>query len=363
MHIPKNIQVRAQAISQVRTLPLVLAAALLLSLASLVLMARPTEAVFTNAFVRIDRMKASTATGGRVCADPATAGTEDHVRVTFPTGFTVNGTASNWTVDTANLDSGQTAWPSINTASSVAGQVVTFPSGDLTHTGTTLYCFNFAATNTLTTSTAGDNQTGTIATRDSGNTVIDESGYALSVISEDQINVTASVPATFSFSIASCTSGNCTDAFTADLSPGAIRTTTGKAVTINTNANSGWIAWVKDSQQGLRSTVRSHTIASTTAGTACSSGHDLSAGTEGYGLDVDLTTNGSGGGNPSIDANYNCGANQAGGLSANFLPIASSNGGANGDVITLIAKAAIGNLTPSATDYQDIITVVGAGNF
>lgn len=363
MHIQKNIRSQALALRQVRTLPLVLVAALLLSIASLVLMARPTEAVFTNAFLRIDRMKASTATGGRVCADPATAGTEADVQVVFPSDFTVNTTAANWTVTTTGLDSGQTAWPGINTATAVSGQTVTFPSDDLTETGNTLYCFNFSGTNTLTTGTAGSDKTGTITTRTSGPATIDQSSYAVAVIGEDQINVTATVPATFSFSIASCTSGNCTDAFTADLSPSAIRSTTGKAVTISTNANSGWIAWVRDSQQGLRSTVRSHTIASTTAGTSCASGHDLSAGTEGYGLDVDLTTNGTGGGNPTINPNYDCAAIAAGGLSDSFLPIASSNGGANGDVITLIAKAAISNLTPSATDYQDIITVVGAGNF
>ncbi len=51
-------------------------------------------------YIRLDRLAASTATGGTVCAKPQTAGTEADVKVTFPTGFTVNGTASNWTVTT-----------------------------------------------------------------------------------------------------------------------------------------------------------------------------------------------------------------------------------------------------------------------
>lgn len=344
-----------------RLLPFLLATTLLFSAVTVLLASRPSDAIFTKAFVRLDRMKASTATGGRVCAQPATVGTEVDVQVVFPTGFTVNATAANWTVTTTGLDTGQTAWPGINTATAVSGQMVTFPSTDLT-VGT-FYCFNFSATNTLTNPAASPNLTGTITSRATGPATIDQSSYAVAVIDEDQITVTATVPPTFSFSIASCTSGSCTDAFTADLSTTAVRTTTGKAITINTNAASGWIAWVKDSQQGLRSTTQSYTIATTTAGTSCATAHTLTAGTEGYGLDVNLTTNGAGGGTPSIDVNYDCAANDAGGLSASFLPIASSNGGADGDVITLIEKAAISNLTKAATDYQDIITVVGAGNF
>lgn len=361
MKTTKTHVINLAELTQKKFVPILVAATLLFTLFSTLLLSRPSDAIFTKAFVRLDRMKAATATGGRVCAQPATVGTEVDVQVVFPTGFTVNATAANWTVTTTGLDTGQTAWPGIGTASAVSGQTVTFPSTDLT-VGT-FYCFNFSATNTLTNPAANPNLTGTITSRATGPATIDQSSYAVAVIAEDQITVTASVPPTFSFSIASCTSGACTDAFTADLATTAIRTTTGKAITINTNASSGWIAWVKDSQQGLRSTAQSYTIPTTTAGTSCASGHVLTAGTEGYGLDVNLTTNGAGGGTPTIDVNYDCAANDAGGLSASFLPIASSNGGADGDVITLIEKAAISNLTKAATDYQDIITVVGAGNF
>jgi hypothetical protein len=70
----------------------------------------------------------------------------------------------------------------------------------------------------------------------------------------------------------------------------------------------------------------------------------------------------------AIDAEYNgSGSNQGGTLSANFQPIAACTGAspatANGDVITLIERAAIAGATPAGTDYTDIITVVGAGNF
>jgi hypothetical protein len=43
--------------------------------------------------------------------------------------------------------------------------------------------------------------------------------------------------------------------------------------------------------------------------------------------------------------------------------LASSNGTADTAVLTLTNHAAIGPLTPAATDYTDTITVVGAGLF
>ena len=126
---------------------IVVLTALVLLVLSMFYLGRAKAAQFTEAFVRLDRLTAVTTTGGRVCAKPATVATEATVKVTFPTtaatDYVVNGTAANWTVTTTNLDTGQTAWPGIGTASNVTGKVVTFPSGDLV-VGT-LYCFNFSA--------------------------------------------------------------------------------------------------------------------------------------------------------------------------------------------------------------------------
>ena len=43
--------------------------------------------------------------------------------------------------------------------------------------------------------------------------------------------------------------------------------------------------------------------------------------------------------------------------------LATSNGSANGAVLTLTNHVAISTITPAATDYTDTITVVGAGLF
>ncbi|NTW46474.1 MAG: hypothetical protein HGB18_05555, partial [Candidatus Moranbacteria bacterium] len=319
--------------------------------------ARPASAAgLQQAMVRLDRLAASTATGGTVCAKPASTATEATVKVTFPTGFTVGTTASNWTVTTTNLPNGATAWPSIATATTVSGQDVTFPSGDLT--AGTLYCFNFSGTTTLTNSTAGDNKTGTITTQATGPSAIDSSGYALSIVSNDQIVVSATVPATFSFAL----SGN-TDTFTSNLST-TTTSTSGRTVTIGTNASSGWIAWVKSATATLSSASTGASIA--TAGSVDNSPSDL-ASTTGYVLDVDVTTDSATGtGTVSQASNYGSEYNgtnttSGGALSTTFQPIAASSGTTDGDVLTLTERAKITAVQAAATDYTDTLTVVAAG--
>jgi hypothetical protein len=312
----------------------------------------------TLAMVRLDRLAASTTTGGMVCAKSTTASVETTVKVTFPTGFTVNGTASNWTVTTTNIPADATAWIGIGTASLVASQDVTFPSGDMV-VGT-LYCFNFSGTSTLTTGTAGNDKTGFITTQLAGPTTIDTSQYATSIISNDQIVVTATVPATFTFTL----SGN-TDTFTSNLST-TTTSTSGRTITMATNAASGWVAWVKSANAALNSASTSATIA--TAGTLDNTPTDL-ASTTGYVLDVNITTDsGVGTGVVSQATNYGAeynGTNTTSGgtLATTFQPIAAASGTTDGDVLTLIERAKISAVQAAATDYTDTLTVVAAGRF
>lgn len=312
-------------------------------------------ASLTQVEVRMDRMKISTASTGTVCAMPATVATEADVQVTFPTGYSVNATAGNWTVSTTNLSwpTGGTAWPGINTATAVSGQTVTFPSTDLT-VGT-LYCFNWTGGSTLTIKgSASSDNTGTVTTRASGPSTIDSSTYATASIADDQIVVSATVSQTFSFAL----SGN-TDNLGA-LSSGSVSVSpTPRTATINTNANNGWQVWAKDSAVGLSSAATSHTIASTTPG----SNSTLSAGTEGYNTGVTQSQTG-GSGTITVAAAFVGGATgKGGGLDTGLRMLASSTGTANNAVLTLTNNAAIGTLTPAASDYTDTITVVGAGLF
>jgi hypothetical protein len=343
---------------------------------------------FQQVMVRFDRMQALTPTGGMVCATPATAGVETSVKVKMPTqasgtDYTVNATAANWTVDTLNLPqvpvpSGgvytlttPTAWPGIGTATAVSGKTVTFPSTDLT-VGTT-YCFHFSGTNTLTNGDAGYvHVSGQVDTYDVVPTVINESQYATSVITNDQIAVSAIVPPSFRFSL----DGNA-DAFATDLQTDSIVYTGGRSFSVITNAKGGWIAWVKDSQQGLYSSSAAYKIPTTPSPGGGAPGALTPTGSsEGYGMTAQVTTQGTPGCTMAIDALYTpagpatptpFNTTVAGDFSANFQPVVSCTGAApatsNGDTVRMVEAATIAGGTPAGSDYGDIITVVGAGNF
>lgn len=307
-----------------------------------------------QATVRFDRMQVSTATTGTVCAKPTSTATEADVQVTFPTGYTL-GAAGTFTVNTTNLawPTGGTAWPSIATATNVTGQVVTFPSGDLT--AGTLYCFNWAnsAAVTIKSGASGSN-TGTITTRTTTPTNIDTAGFSTASVSGDQITVTATVPSTFSFALSATTDQLGT------LTTGSVATSpTPRTATVSTNAKNGWMVWAKDLNTGLNSATASKTIASTTPG----SNSTLSAGTEGYNTGVTSSQVG-GSGTISVAAPFvGSSAGQGSGLDTGLRMLASSNGTADTAVLTLKNNAAINATTPGASDYTDTITVVGGGLF
>ena len=160
---------------------------------ALVISSKAYASDFTSSYLRINNPQANSALSGTVCAQASSpgAGIENSVEVTFPTDFTISASTSNWTTDTSNLPAGATAWPGISTnASAVSGKTVTFGSSDLT--ANVLYCFNFTASSSTTGST-GNDKTGTITTRNNSSTAIDSNTYAVSIVSNSQISVTASV--------------------------------------------------------------------------------------------------------------------------------------------------------------------------
>lgn len=316
-----------------------------------------SAATLAQVNVRFDRMKVGTATTGTVCAKPATvASTEATVKVTFPTGYTVSTTTSNWTVNTTDLawPAGAAAWPGVNTATNVTGQTVTFPSTDLA-SGSTLYCFNWTNSAALSIAAgAGASLSGTVATEATGPTAIDSGSFATAAITDDQIVVSATVPQTFSFAL----SGN-TDAL-GNLSTSAVTSSSpARTATVNTNAKNGWYVWAKDANTGLHSNAATATIASTTPGTNST----LSVGSEGYNMGVTSSQTG-GSGTISVATPFVGGeTGKGGGLDTTLRTVASSTGTANNAVLTLTNNASIGSTTAAATDYADTITVVGAGLF
>lgn len=337
---------------------------------------KASGAGLTTTMVRFDRMKISTPTTGTVCAKSpsATSATETSVKVTFPTSYTVSSTTSNWAVDTTNTTgwpAGAAAWTGISAPTGsgefvISGQSVNFVSGNLA-SASTLYCFNWTNTAALTTkSSATADNSGQVITQTTGGVASDTGSYATATISEDQIVVTATVAPTFNFAFNNTT----TDAF-GNLSTSSVTTTTGKTITLTTNANAGWIVWAKSlngASKGSLTSVASGGII-TSASSLGSAAHNITTGTEDYGLGATVNTDASGGGTVSVDAAYDgsgtCPSTCNVGVldSQNFRPIASANGTAAGDIINVFERASISGSTKAANDYTDTITFIGAGNF
>lgn len=338
-----------------------LSALILFILASFMLAITPAFAAQPagNAYIRPSRMAAGVAPGSVlvVFTTSSAATTEATFRITLDaewvstTNFST--TAGNYTVSTASLPAGVTAMPGINTATSVTGNTIVFPVSAMAVS--TTYGFYITAGLTLN-PTASNTIQHYMFTADSGVVTLDEKTVAVPTTSSDQISITASVPPSFTFVLGSPTAALGT------LSSSAISSGAGNAITITTNAGSGWNAWVRSANAGLTSTNVSYTVP--TSGSIDNAVSTIVAGTEGYVLDVDLTTDAAGGGTVTLASEYNGTTTAQGGtLSTTFQSIASANGVTNGDIVTLVPRVAISGTTKAASDYADTLTVVGAGIF
>lgn len=319
--------------------------------------------------VRLDRLSKGTATTGLVCVEPSVAGdTEANLQLTFPAGFTV-GASANWTTSTATTTgwpSGAVAYPSISSGTA-SGQSVTFTSGDLTSASTT-YCFNWTNTTALTNPSSTGSQAITVTTQDSGNATLETSTATTNIVDSncgsgstacDQIDVTASVSQSFTFSLSSNAAALGTLSASSPSSASAIN------ASVSTNAKSGWQMWAADPSgtPGLTSTTASHTIAyNPAAGSAAAA---LTNGSEGYNVGAGNhsgTCNGSTTYSSSFD-NTGATSYKGGGLDNTLRTVVSGASTADACAIPLTVNASISNTTPAATDYAGTITVVAAGLF
>lgn len=313
---------------------------------------KPAYAAVAKVVYRPDRHSATSAPSGMVCIQTSTAGSETTLTITFPSQFTIDGTTSNWTMDTSanNIATDAAQWASTgagnaNSADNGTKQVA-FTVGDVAPS--TYTCMHFTAAGTSSIGNAGVNLTGSIATN------IDSArSFATAVVSsgEDQITVNATVPPLFTFSLGAFTAALNT------LSTASVTSAAPVTATVSTNALLGWSMWVKNSSNGLYSS--SATVAIPAPG-AYGSTYDISGGTNGYGLDVNA-----GSGNPTINWSYDGpgDANYVGVLQSNFKPIATkATAGAN-DSVSLHFRAKVSATQQAAADYQDTVTVSAAGNF
>lgn len=312
----------------------------------------------SNTYVRLNRMTTGTATSFRLVftTSPATA-TEDNLLVTFGalwTGSVATG-AQTTSVATCPAETGATALPGTLTATGDSTAKTLAITGVTNLAASTAYCLDVTS-NAVTLPAAGEYYIN-IETKSS--TAVDDSArVAVRIVANDSITVTASVPPTFDFALDANTT-----AFTAELTPGTKRQTTARTITVNTNAKTGWIAWLRNSDgNGLYSAGVNANIAPTTPGTAVDV--DAAPSTEQYVWGVSSLTQGGGVGTPAVVTAYDAsGTNEGSGVDNSYRQVASSSGTSQNAVVTLISSATISPITPAASDYSDTIQVIGAGNF
>ncbi len=330
----------------------------------------PSKAQAAEAYVMYvpDRMTAASDPTGSICINRnSTMGTgTSSVTITFPSSYTIDTTLANWALNTTstNIPGGTTQWPTTTsgnaTAASNSTKAVTWTTGDLT-SATTTYCLHFTATGGVSRSgSAANNLTGTIAT----NILTPGNQFAVSLVGQgaDQIIVTATVSATFSFSLSASTSAFSTNLPTSGSPATSIYPI---AMTISTNAANGWTSWVKDANaNGLTSALSGDHICfnypSTCTAYVNSSGNVVTISSiPGYGLSA-----AAGSGSPTIAAPY-AGSSTAFGVLNNgqFEQLSSMTGPVSGAVTNLTFGAEASATNKAAPDYTDTVTVIAAGQF
>ena len=340
-----------------RRLALVLA--ILLTVSALA-PAMTSAGALTNTYVRLNRMKTLTGTSFRlVFTTSSTVQVEDSVTIDFRAAWGGANVNVTQTVSSATCaaETGATALPSATAlAASGSGTVITITAvSDLAVS--TAYCVDLTAAAAVTTPAAGEYQAD-VKTKQ-GATDRDTARLALRIVGEDTITVTATVPPTFNFVLDANTT-----AFTTELATGAKHFTTSRTITVNTNAKTGWVAWLRNSDtNGLYSAGVNKNIAPTTPGTAVDVDASLSA--EQYVWGVSGITQAAGAGVTSIAAAYDSSGatNDGSGVDNSYRQIASSNGTSQNAVVTILSEATVSPITPASSDYSDIIQVIGAGNF
>ncbi|OGK14604.1 hypothetical protein A2862_04030 [Candidatus Roizmanbacteria bacterium RIFCSPHIGHO2_01_FULL_38_41] len=177
-----------------------IAAAILMGICAIFIVHAVQAGDFGAASVRLNRMKASqTDVQILIVIEPSsdtTAQTESTFRVLFPTGFSVDSTASNITTSTSGLPSTYqgntlTAMPGLSsTASSVSGQQVDFNISNLNDGNYYAFYVTAGIDNPSSARTYRFN----LSTR-TASSEIDSKNAWVDVVSNDQVSVAATVPA------------------------------------------------------------------------------------------------------------------------------------------------------------------------
>ena len=206
--------------------------------------------------------------------------------------------------------------------------------------------------------------------------------FAITIVNDDQVTISASVDSTITFNVGSQTAGgaNCSGAFSDDGGSLALGTLAAGAITssdvsgvkhicsrLSTNAASGATVTVKSLNGSLKSASNgSHTIPSATAA--------MAVGTANYGLCASDTRKGKDttvpvGATPAAASPFiascaeNTAAGSVGALTTSPQAVWAASGPVSNAYYNMIIKAEISGTTPAHNDYADTLTFVATGTF
>ena len=156
---------------------------------------------------------------------------------------------------------------------------------------------------------------------------------------------------------ASCGTGGSTIALGSLLPGTVVNSSPNIKLDFETNASLGGQVYIYGSAAGLKSTAApgTYTITSTTA--------DLGTASEGFGARVSASGQSSGGPFNSVSPFDNTTGDNIGGVGTSVAVILSSSGSLVAGNATIVLKAKSSSITPSASDYSDILTLIAAANF
>lgn len=272
------------------------------------------------------------------------------------------------------LDAGTVAGSTINTGtisvvSSATDVVITCTSGP---------CGGLFTSGSFTGANPSSNGSKTITI---GGSAAVTGSFAIPIVTDDQISVTASVDPSITFNVAAQgdEAYDCDGTLSANGGTVALGTLTTAAITssdlglvkhictrVSTNATSGAIVTVKSTNASLKSTSAvSDTIPSATA--------VMAAGTANYGLcdgaRSGSTTSTPAAADPVTDSPFNStcandvAAGSVGALTTGAQTIWHVTGPTSNAFQNIVVKAAISGTTKAHTDYTDTLTFVATGTF
>ena len=298
----------------------------------------------------------------------------DTITITFPTGFTI-GSVAFGDIDLSN--GATTGYETEQTLAAAAGLGVwgaSFTGQVLTLTHPTDATGHIAATNKVVVE-IGDNATGgagnnqitnqTVAQNNTdstieiaGNNSFDTGSFAVEIVANDQVTVSASVDPSITFSL----SANATDFGV--LAPAVVDTaTTNITLTIGTNAANGYKIYANDAgngtNPGLARTVPSAAIIGS-ADSSYNTTYDLDGAGAGYGIyTVDTETDA----DIAADYDHTDVSNEVGGLTITQKQYAEYVTGMTADHTIVVKHKAKAATFTGAGAYTDTITWVATANF